>query len=479
MTTLADRVRGVLSVPLTAERGESADGVGGVPRPASAALSSSLADVFRGAWIQRDSGQVFVVEQHWSGHEQYGTVRIDELARRIERSAAQASLITTGTPVGPPFVFFDLETTGLSGGAGTYAFLVGCGSFNESGDFVTRQFLLPGFADERPMLEAVFDELAGAGALVSFNGKSFDAPVLETRFLYHRLEWAAETVPHLDVLHPARRFWGGRSVGLDHTGVSHPRRGDGRDDPLLSLPTAGTSPCSLGSLERDILGAGRHGDVPGFEIPERYFAYVRSGDARPLAAVLDHNRLDLLSLAGLMARLLHLVAEGATEASTAGEALALGHVYARAGLDGRARDALTRAVDMVRSRELVSCKIGALRALAKIERRARRYSAAAARWTELLAVPNCPQHVAQEATEALAVHHEHRLRDLEGARAFAMRSLAAGTRERWRQNVQYRLARIERKLAGTASGSLPFASSPWPPSPRPSAGPTSGPRTSS
>ena len=88
-------------------------------------------------------------------------------------------------------LFFDLETTGLSGGAGTYAFLVGCGWFDDDGAFVTRQFLLRGFADERPLLERVADELARAGALVSFNGKSFDAPLLETRYLFHRLEWPA------------------------------------------------------------------------------------------------------------------------------------------------------------------------------------------------------------------------------------------------------------------------------------------------
>ena len=88
-------------------------------------------------------------------------------------------------------MFFDLETTGLSGGAGTLAFLVGCGWFDDDGGFVTRQFLLARHADERALLEAVAAELARAGALVSFNGKSFDAPLLETRYLFHRLDWSA------------------------------------------------------------------------------------------------------------------------------------------------------------------------------------------------------------------------------------------------------------------------------------------------
>ena len=147
--------------------------------------------------------------------------------------------------------------------------------------------------------------------------------------------------------------------------------------------------CSLGALERQILGARRVGDVPGFEIPARYFQFVRTGDARPLAAVLEHNRLDLLSLAGLTARLLHLAQRGPAAANDAREALALGRVYARAGLDGRARDAFA-----ARRRSMPSAhgavRVDALRALALAWRRARRYDEAAACWRALLDVPALP-----------------------------------------------------------------------------------------
>ena len=97
------------------------------------------------------------------------------------------------------------------------------------------------------------------------------------------------------------------------------------------------------ALEEHVLGVRRAGDVSGFEIPGRYFQFVRSGDARPLVAVLEHNRLDLLSLAGLSARLLGLLGDGAGEVRDAGEALALGHLYMRAGLDTPARGAFERA----------------------------------------------------------------------------------------------------------------------------------------
>ena len=110
-------------------------------------------------------------------------------------------------------MFFDLETTGLSGGAGTLAFLVGCGWFDADGAFVTRQYVLARSGDERPMLQVLADQFATAGSLVSFNGKSFDAPLLESRFLFHRLEWLGGRLPHLDILHPARRFWRAEPVG--------------------------------------------------------------------------------------------------------------------------------------------------------------------------------------------------------------------------------------------------------------------------
>jgi hypothetical protein len=362
--------------------------------------------------------------------------------------------VAGGAPARPPFVFFDLETTGLSGGAGTHAFLVGCASFDVDGGFVTRQYLMTRYADEQPLLAAVADELSHAGALVSFNGKSFDAPVIETRYVFHRADWAAGGLPHLDVLHPARRFWG-------------------------------TSICSLVALEQQVLGARRLSDVPGFEIPARYFQFIRSGDVRPLAAVLEHNRRDLLSLAGLTARLLHLVRLGASGARDPREAFALGGVYARAGLEGRAREAYERAagvaidgVSVLNASSLVAIKLDALRALAIMARRARQYEDAAGLWRQLLDLPECPPPIAREATEALAVHHEHRVRDLAAAKTFAVRlsNLEHRLRPAWTDAVRHRLARIERKLATARQAP---ASSTWLPLLPSSGSPTSARRTSS
>ena len=327
----------------------------------------TLEQTLGGEWREQGGTRCFVVERRSHPDATCGGVRIAEMARSLACAATQAPLLTSAAPASPPFLFFDVETTGLSGGAGTYAFLVGCAWFCEDGAFLTRQYVLASHRDERPMLESVAGELARAGALVTFNGKSFDAPVLEMRYMFHRLQWPGARLPHLDVLHPARLFWGTAPARqkvdtADSRGVRHPpsrdpsgfaealdRRSRGGDAQPDVVAESTQRSCSLIALEHQILGASRVGDVPGFEIPARYFQFLRTGDARPLGAVFEHNRLDLLSLACLTARLLQLLGDGPEKAGDAHEALALGRVYQRGGLEDRAIEAFERAVALSRS----------------------------------------------------------------------------------------------------------------------------------
>ena len=435
MSALADRIRGIVAPPGTA-RGVAETARAPLHEPVVACATSDIETILGGTWRHAHGGRCLVVDRRWDPSAFHGRERIGSLAERLDRAAGEAPLFTGGAPARPPFVFFDLETTGLSGGAGTLAFLVGGAWFEGDGSFVTRQFLLARHADERMLLDTVASELARAGALVSFNGKSFDAPLLEGRYLFHRLPWRGRETPHVDVLHPARRFWRPRAA--------RPVQGRVRGAESAA-PQEG---CSLQALERQIVGARRVGDVPGVEIPGRYFQFVRSGDARPLEAVLEHNRLDLLTLAALTARLLHMTRTGPDAIGDPREALALGGVYARGGLDDRARASYRRAIDRCRSPRGAydPVRIEALRALALACRRARHHEAGAACWRELVEMRGCPAPIALEATEALAIHHEHRVRDLDAAKAFALRNLEAGTDPGWNDAARYRLARIERKL---------------------------------
>lgn len=421
---------GRLEAPRTSRLDDegSLHGTGDESSRAAADPAASLEEVLGGGWAQDDCDggrRCYVVERHLSADQYHGTVQVGAIAEALKRAEGDAPMLANGAPARLPFIFFDLETTGLSGGAGTYAFLVGISSFNDAGGFVTRQYVVPRPADERPMLQAVAQQFASAGALVSFNGRSFDAPLLETRFLYHRLMWTAGRLPHVDVLHPARRFWRQESEWGE------------------------TSSCSLGNLERVLLGAQRIDDVPGFEVPGRYFQFVRTGDARPLAGVLEHNRMDLLSLAGLTARLLRLVNEGCGAAADAREAVALGRLFERAGLPARAVDSYEHALTFAvarRGQPAILLQVEAIRALAQLARRGRRFDEAAERWRQLLELPGCPRVVVREAAEALAIHHEHRLRDLATARSFALKTLEVGLATARNDAVRHRLDRIERKM---------------------------------
>ncbi len=434
-STLRDRLRAVMQAPPELRREQ-------VPARPCHGVEETLG----GEWRSTDVRRSFVVVRRYAPEAPYGRHRVGDFFGSLQRSVDAARLMN-GAAAPLPFVFFDLETTGLSGGAGTYAFLVGCARFAADGGFVTEQHLMLDHAGERTMLQAVAADLASAGALVTFNGKSFDAPLVETRYAFHRSDSPCALLPHLDMLHPARRFW----AATAHEG------------------------CSLGTLETSILGARRVGDVPGSEIPARYFHFVRTGDAGPLSAVLEHNRLDLLSLAGLTARLLSTIEDGPSAARDAHEAFALGRIYERAGFAGRAEQAFERAAAAPgATAALRVVRAEALRALALEARRCRRYSQAAERWQQLVDLPGCPPGLSREASHALAIHHEHRLRDLESARLFALKSLEPNRKNAWGDAVRHRLARIERKMVSERRSLFPSSPS------QPACGSqTSAPRTSS
>ena len=381
-------------------------------------------------------GPVCVVERAYGADTWHGRVRVDE--GRLLDPAALVTLrgrpFDALIPAGATPMFVDLETTGLSGGAGTVAFLVGLGFYDDLGAFRTRQFFLPGFAGERAMLHAVAEAIADVPIVVTYNGGSFDLPVMETRWLFHRLVPALENRPHLDMLPPARRLWKEQLGG-------------------------GERSCRLVSLEQSLLGSVRVGDVPGFEIPARYFEFVRTGDAAPLEPVLEHNRLDLLSLAILLARAQRLVLDGPGSASDARECLAVGRVYERAGRPEDAEAAYRAAAEHpVTDRATVEL---AWLSLARLLRRRRRFSDAALAWRMLVMASDRRSARHAEAVEALAVHHEHRERNLALARALAQRMLVQERDPERRVTARYRLDRLDRKLERLRSEQTEVGAPAW------------------
>ncbi|MBE3072701.1 MAG: ribonuclease H-like domain-containing protein, partial [Acidobacteria bacterium] len=275
-----------------------------------------------------DGADCLVVEREYPADLRYGVMPIGEYAEASARAIRGLDLLggDTGDLLADADspretlgrqLFFDLETTGLAGGAGTYAFLVGFGYFQGT-TFQTRQFFLADYADERYLLRAVSEFVERARGLVTFNGRTFDLPLIATRYSMQRLRSPFEELPHVDMLHPARRLWRRRrQASSDRSGWPDPAGTGGGE----------YASCALGALERAILDVARVGDVPGAEIPARYFDYIRRGDATPLVDVFEHNRLDLLSLAALTSIVLTMIEGGAEATHNPRECLALGRLF--------------------------------------------------------------------------------------------------------------------------------------------------------
>jgi hypothetical protein len=167
-------------------------------------------------------------------------------------------------------LFLDTETTGLSGGTGTLSFLVGVGWLEDTGVFKVEQYFCREPGEEGAQLSLLAERLEWAACLVTFNGRSFDIPLLNTRFILQKMTNPGYGLPHLDLLHVARRVFKKRLAS-----------------------------CRLGNLEGTVLGFERIGDIPGSEIPSVYAAFLRGGPVEPIEAVLEHNALDLVGLAAL------------------------------------------------------------------------------------------------------------------------------------------------------------------------------------
>jgi hypothetical protein len=311
-------------------------------------------------------------------------------------------------------LFLDTETTGLSGGTGTVAFLVGL-AWREGEGLALAQYFLCDFDQEQALLWAVGQCISEAGVLVSYNGRSFDWPLLQTRLVLQRARWPSP--PHLDLLSLARRIF-------------RPRLPD----------------CALQTIEQSVLDLHRADDLPGSLIPSRYFAWLRQGDSRVLDPVFVHNQQDVLSMALLLARFETMLG-GSDEM----------HPLDRFG---RARFLEARGFQVEAIREYRQLWRehqvgGALRAtrgalglrLARLLRRQGRWEEARAVLEECWQTQTYPYPAAIELAKLL----EHQARDLTAARrivsdALRLLAVAVVSNAQWRMDLERRQQRLERRL---------------------------------
>jgi uncharacterized protein YprB with RNaseH-like and TPR domain len=333
-------------------------------------------------------------------------------------------------------VFFDLETTGLSGGAGTVAFLAAFGRFSGPDQLRVNQYLLLDFPGECDFLEALLPEFAVPALggkpplIVSYNGKTFDAPLLRSRCLLNGI--APPDFPHADLLHPSRRLW------------------------KRLLPG-----CSQGEIETAVLGLDRGGDTPGALAPDIWFSFLKTGDPAGLMGICDHNIRDVFGLARLFAAILDIAENPENPGLRPGASRSTAYSYDLENLALHWRKACRRNPEIFGS--TADTGSGLLREAARRNYpravfvfaldlfRAGRFAEGRARLLQLASgggrdtVAEVPHGLRAAAYRALAIDAERRLRAPETALTYVEAALELGeVRESLRRELSRRKERLSR-----------------------------------
>jgi uncharacterized protein YprB with RNaseH-like and TPR domain len=366
-----------------------------------------------GEVVRNDFGEHFQTERLFPSHKRHGSADIGALAELPEDFLD--ALGEGAIPSVPPerWAFLDTETTGLIGGAGTYAFLIGVGRITREG-FRVRQFFLREYIEEGSVLAALDDHLSQFDILITYNGKSYDQPLLETRYRLAHRNTPFARLAHLDLLHGARRLW---KLRLDD--------------------------CRLMQLEERILGVYREGDLPGELIPYVYFEYLRSREAQRLTPIFHHNAMDIVTLACLTAIV------PAAFRTTGREALARAGVRRAEDLAGIARwltaanrhaealDLFQRAVEAGLPDKIV---FPALWHVALLEKKLGRPEAAVPALAE---IASCRNEYRARALAELAKYYERHEKNWTLALEYTNRALACGDSA----ILARRKARLEKRIA--------------------------------
>lgn len=377
-----------------------------------------------GRLVETEMGACFVMDKVYPANHIHGDDLLSNLlSLPLETAAVFCDDPRLAKMEFEDFLFLDTETTGLTG-AGTLAFMVGA-AFWEGDAFVVRQYFLRDHGDEAAMLLLLAELLEERPGLVTFNGRTFDLPLLDNRYLMNRLDDAGGDLlerPHIDLLHPARRLWR-RRLGS----------------------------CALGSLEQTLLGVRRtEEDVPGWLIPSLYMNYLRTGDARELLRVFYHNRLDMLSMVTLASRILRHF-DQPEQADHALDLFSLARWQKALGLTADAETVLRMAAEEETSLDVYHQILSALGALLK---RDGRRQEAIDYWQQIAvtAFDNVDAHV------ELAKYYEWEQQDLGTALSWTQQAInlvqswPAREAELVEDELLHRQARLERKLGSDFFG---------------------------
>lgn len=373
----------------------------------------TLDQALPGAWHETSEGACYYVERRYSVGHMRGPVALGSVLTARPSVLWDAGRVPNLRDLDARrLLFLDTETTGLSGGTGTYVFLVGVAFFAESGDeVVLRQYFLSDVSAERALLHALNELFSGFGAVVTFNGKSFDWPLLETRYTLSRLRCVMKDPPHLDMLGPSRRLWKDRLVS-----------------------------CSLDMLEMHVLGVRRGFDIPGWRIPALYFQYLRGGHVGHVLPVFDHNEHDLLTLMALTGHVGRILDAPDEIDLQAAELFGLAKLYEDLGKYADALRMYERGIVLDPSDELRGV---ALRRLSLLYKHLQQRDEAVAIWASLASEGT---HLMFPYLE-LAKHYEHRAKDYAAAERYTLLAMERAYGAVERAELEHRLGRVRGKAA--------------------------------
>lgn len=371
-------------------------------------------ELVSGEVVRTACGEHFETEKLFERHRRHGSMDISNLYELPPDllNSLSAGAIASSHPT--RWAFLDTETTGLAGGTGTYAFLVGVGHIEPAG-FRLRQFFMRDYGEEPSLLRRLSEHLAQFDVLITYNGKTYDQPLLETRFRMARARHPFDRMEHLDLLFGARRLW------------------------KLRLES-----CRLVELENQILGVERQGDLPGEMIPYYYFEYLRTQQAFKLVPIFHHNAIDILSLACLTAIVpFAFRAPEETAFRHGADLIGLARWVLQAGRHEEALRLFRRAVDLGLPDDLLFRTLWDIGAM---EKRLGRADAALAVFTDLAGSRNAYR---PRALRELAIHYEHRERNYAMALEMTRSALALENSPELRrreQRLRERAARLKLSL---------------------------------
>jgi uncharacterized protein YprB with RNaseH-like and TPR domain len=377
-------------------------------------------DIAPGRFLDTSSGRTYLMEQLYPFDYLQGQVDL-RISSMLDSIAEWAGAPDIARQPAERLLFLDTETSGLAGGTGTFAFLVGAARYTPQG-FQLAQFFMRDPLEEAALLLALEAFIAPCQTVVSFNGKAFDVPLLDTRYILQGWKSPFKNLAHIDLLHLSRRLW---------------------RDRLASR--------TLSNLEVQILHANRTDEeIPGWMIPQLYFDYLRDGDARPLKRVFYHNAMDVVSLAALLNHTASLLETPFNQAPIEYiDLAAVARLFDDLGHTGQAAQLYEACIKAPLPEDIYH---DTLLRLSFLYKRNDNYAAAVPLWEQAAAQRRI------YAYEELAKYFEHHAQDLPAALKWTVEALEHLDQDDfpsieaayWKHEFRHRLERLQKKLSNKA-----------------------------